>query len=73
MTHYDKELKTYADSGLRTAADWTSLGREVESEIKPRVDALHRGMPVSLYSRNQTRVLPRGRDQRPVPPSAAKE
>jgi hypothetical protein len=61
MQHYDSELKTYADSGLRSAPDWASLGREVKAESKPRMDTMHRGVVVPLYSRDQTRGLRRER------------
>ena len=27
MKHQDKELKMYAENGLRSAEDWASLGR----------------------------------------------
>jgi len=61
MQHYDSELKTYADSGLRSAHDWASLGRDVKPESKPRMDTMHRGVAVPLYSRDQTRALRRER------------
>jgi len=54
MFHSDSVLKTCADTGLRTAEDWVSLGRDVVSDAKPRMDTLHRGVSVSLYSRDQT-------------------
>jgi len=66
MNHYDRDLKMYADSGLRTAEDWTSLGREIEEGTKPQVETLNRGAAVSLYTRSQTRMLYR-RDLRPAP------
>ena len=61
MSYYDKDLKRYAASGLRTAEDWASLGRGIDSGMKPRADILQRGKTVSLYCRNQTRVLHRER------------
>ena len=61
MQHYDSELKTYADSGLRSAHDWASLGRDVKPESKPRMETMHRGVVVPLYSRDQTRALRRDR------------
>jgi hypothetical protein len=51
-------LKTYAQSGLRTVEDWITLGRDITSDAKPRVDTTHRGALVSLYSRDQTHVRP---------------
>jgi hypothetical protein len=57
MQHYDSELKTYADSGLRSAHDWASLGRDVKPDSKPRMETMHRGVVVPLYSRDQTRAL----------------
>jgi hypothetical protein len=68
MNQYDGELKTYADNGLRTAEDWTTLGRDVESGAKPRLDVLHRGALLPLYTRGQTHPRPRSerREQQPV-------
>jgi len=54
MSHFDKELKSYAESGLRTAEDWKTLGREVIDETKPRSSAQGRGSSVDLFSRDQT-------------------
>jgi hypothetical protein len=54
MTHYDQGLKMYADNGFRSAAEWLSLGREVEAGATPRVEALHGRTPVALYTRDQT-------------------
>jgi hypothetical protein len=56
MTTFGKELKIYADQGLRTEADWLSRGREVAKDSKPRSDAAYRGSTVSLFSRDQTRA-----------------
>jgi hypothetical protein len=67
MNHYDKDLKMYADSGLRTAEDWNSLGRAIDAGTKPQVEAVNRGAMVLLYSRNQTRILRGGRDRRAAP------
>jgi hypothetical protein len=58
MYQYDSVLKMYAGSGLRTIEDWTILGRDVEAGAKPRVDAMHRGAPLPLYSRGQTHARP---------------
>jgi hypothetical protein len=54
MYQTDGILKMYADSGLRTMEDWTTLGRNITGGTKPRVDTSHRGVMVSLYSRDQT-------------------
>lgn len=73
MNHYDHELKMYADSGLRTAEDWALRGRAVQSGSDPRVGAVHRGKPISLYGRDQTTIVHGGRDRSPTseaePPS----
>jgi hypothetical protein len=61
MQYYDSTLKTYADSGLRSAHDWATVGRDVKPECKPRADTLHRGALVLLYTRDQTRALRRAR------------
>jgi hypothetical protein len=61
MKHYDEILKTYAENGLRSAADWLSLGREVENRAQPRAQATHQRAPVALYTRDQTRRKPRVR------------
>ena len=64
MSQYDSVLKVYAESGLRTAEDWTTHGRDIETGVKPRLDAPHHGQRVSLYSRDQTRPRTPSRDKR---------
>jgi hypothetical protein len=59
MSQYDSVLKMYAGSGLRSIEDWTTLGRDVETGAKPRVDTMHRGVLLPLYSRGQTHSRPR--------------
>jgi hypothetical protein len=54
MYQSDKVLRMYAESGLRTVDDWTTLGRDITAGIKPRLSTLARGLPVLLYSRDQT-------------------
>jgi hypothetical protein len=55
MYHYsDEVLKMYADSGLRTVEDWIALGRDIASDVKPRLATTNRGLAVLLYSRDQT-------------------
>jgi hypothetical protein len=61
MNQYDSVLKMYADSGMRTVEEWASLGRQIASGAKPRVDAPHRGTSLPLYSRDQTQPRPRSR------------
>jgi hypothetical protein len=63
MSQYDSVLKVYADSGLRTAEDWTTHGRDIESEAKPRLDAPYQGQRVPLYSRDQTHPRTPSRDK----------
>ncbi|MGA3065353.1 MAG: hypothetical protein ABSF29_00745 [Tepidisphaeraceae bacterium] len=58
MYQCDPILKMYAENGLRTAEDWTSLGRDLTAGMKPRVDAIFRGANVSLFSRDQTHARP---------------
>jgi len=67
MNQYDSVLKSYADSGLRTVEDWTSLGRSIITDSKPRLDTLHRGITVPLFSRDQTHRLVRVRAPRLAP------
>jgi hypothetical protein len=54
MHQFDGVLRMYAESGLRTIEDWTTLGRDIEAGAKPRVDASHRGEVLPLFSRDQT-------------------
>jgi hypothetical protein len=54
MNQYDGVLRMYADSGLRTTEDWITLGRDIQSGAKPRLDTPHRGELVPLFSRDQT-------------------
>ena len=64
MFQMDSNLRTYADSGLRTAEDWFSLGRDIPRGVKARLDTPHRGEVVSLYSRDQTQPVERVRAKR---------
>jgi hypothetical protein len=59
MTHYDSALRAYAVSGLRSAQDWATMGRGIKPESKPRVDTMHRGAVLPLFSRDQTRIVRR--------------
>jgi hypothetical protein len=56
MSQFGKELRMYAEQGLRSATDWLSRGREVEIDMKPRSDAISRGETIALFSRDQTRL-----------------
>lgn len=47
-------MRMYAESGLRTAEDWASLGRVLETGAEARTSTLHRGKSLSLYGRDQT-------------------
>jgi hypothetical protein len=58
MSQINPELKSYAKSGFRTAAEWVSLGREVESGAKSRVDVTVRGELIGLFTRDQTHHKP---------------
>jgi hypothetical protein len=58
MYQSDNVLRMYAESGLRTVEDWTTLGRDVASGANPRLRATDHGLPVSLYSRDQTQRRP---------------
>jgi hypothetical protein len=73
MNHYDEILKAYADNGFRSAAEWLTLGRAVETGAAPRAEATHQRTTVPLYSRDQTRRRERGegRAQRTGPAAAA--
>ena len=60
MVHYDEVLKAYANDGFRSAAEWLTLGREVEAGSPARMEATHKRTPVLLYTRDQTRRRVRG-------------
>jgi hypothetical protein len=63
MAHHDLILKAYAEIGLRSAADWSSRGREVQAGAQPRARTEHRA-PQELYSREQTQArVSRRREQ----------
>ena len=64
MHQFDGVLRMYAESGLRTMQDWTTLGRDVENGAKPRLDTPLRGEMLPLYSRDQTHVRERSRPKR---------
>jgi hypothetical protein len=55
MSQFGKELRVYAEHGLRTVEDWISRGREVQSGSTQRSETLCRGELVALFSRDQTR------------------
>jgi hypothetical protein len=51
----------YAKNGLRSADEWSTLGRDVESEAKPRAQVDFRGTIVRLFTRDQTQLKARNR------------
>jgi hypothetical protein len=55
MSQFDKDLKSYAANGMRSAADWATLGREVQDAARPCTHTAYRGEPVALFTRRQTR------------------
>ena len=61
MKYYDQMLKTYADNGLRTIADWATLGRKLKIDSKPKTETTHRGAVLPLYTRDQTIIAKRER------------
>jgi len=69
MNHFDKELKTYSENGMRSVEEWATLGRQVQDADKPCTHATSRGAPVALYTRAQTRPRPRSERPRIAPPS----
>ena len=69
MSQTDSVLRMYAESGLRTVEDWTTLGRDISSGAKPRLDTPHRGSPVSLYSRDQTQLRVSTRSKKKLAPN----
>jgi len=64
MHPFDSVLKMYAESGMRSVEDWATLGRDVASGVKPRLDTPHRGTVVSLYTRDQTHLRVSSRPKR---------
>ena len=71
MKHSDKDLKMYAENGLRSRDDWASLGRDVADETAPRTDAMIRGKSVALFGRDQTVRRPRPPAAPPAPSQPA--
>jgi hypothetical protein len=63
MSQFGKELKMYAETGLRTADAWMSLGRQVGADKPPRVKIDLRGQVVQLFSKDQTAQFVRAQDQ----------
>ena len=59
MNHFDKDLKTYSENGMRSVEEWASLGRRVEDAAPPCAHASSRGTPVPLFTRAQTRPRPK--------------
>ena len=60
MKHFDSVLKQYAETGWRSAAEWMSLGREVNATEAGFNVTTARVTMVALYTRNQTHVRPKG-------------
>ena len=56
MSLITKDLRTYADQGLRTPADWLTRGREIAPECKPRCEEKSGSQVITLFSRDQTQV-----------------
>jgi hypothetical protein len=56
MSEFDSTLRMYAQSGLRTAAEWIAVGRSVSSGSPPRAEATHHGIVSALFSRDQTQI-----------------
>ena len=65
MGQFDSVLKMYADSGLRTVEDWSSLGRDIKSGAAPRLDTPHRGALLPLFTRDQTQLRARAQPAQP--------
>jgi hypothetical protein len=61
MSQIDTVLKVYAESGLRTTADWTTRGRAIQSGATPRASADYHGTPHPLFSQDQTSPRPSSR------------
>jgi hypothetical protein len=59
MSRFGKEVKMYADNGLRSAAAWISLGRQVATDAKPRANVTSAGEVIELFTRDQTEMRPR--------------
>ena len=70
MTHQDRALRTYAESGIRSAEEWESLGRIVTEGIEPRTRAMSSGKEVSLYTRDQTTRRPPSTRSRAAKPGS---
>jgi hypothetical protein len=66
MNHSDPDLKTYAENGLRSAEDWTAMGRQLKDGAEPRTEMMHRSKPVLLYGRDQTRMLTKSTATAPI-------
>ena len=59
MTQFGKELRMYADNGLRSAAAWQVLGRQIATGSKPCASVLSHGAAIELFSKDQTEMRPR--------------
>ena len=54
MGQFHKELRVYAENGLRSAADWMTLARMVQLGEKPKATVTCRGQEYELFTRDQT-------------------
>ena len=58
MNHGSKDMRMYARAGLRSAVEWTGLGRDVNDGAPARARADHDGGVVELFTRDQTHARP---------------
>jgi hypothetical protein len=54
MSQFHKELKMYAENGLRSADDWMASSRKVHSGATPKANVTCRGQAYELFTRDQT-------------------
>jgi hypothetical protein len=68
MAQFGKELKMYAANGMRSAAAWLSLGRQIASESKACASVMSRGATIELFTKDQTELRTRaqGRNANPA-------
>jgi hypothetical protein len=56
MSDFGKELKMYAEIGLRSVQAWLTMSRTVVIGSDPRASVICRGQAVQLFTRDQTRA-----------------
>ena len=59
MAQFGKELRMYAESGMRSADAWLALGRQIATGSKPCASVMSHGATIELFTKDQTELRAR--------------